>query len=170
MNVTNAEKLDQIVDALAKVQLLLDGGYQYSSPVLRSPELSGNEAPNFLAVEPDGVSLVFAIASDFESVSLMLSELAGKAVALAIDTKMLCGVDLELMARIYEKLAIDLGTAAHAAKEVATSAGTTAAPKPERRKSTRIAKPSNQTSLLESSDSRVADAASSLSESSLAAD
>jgi hypothetical protein len=147
---TDREKLNQVVELLAEVRTVLDGGWHYSSPLLRLRRADeGN--PNLLLERADCLSMVAEVISDVDRVSDHLAALSERANALGVDTVILCGADLALLARTYKGLAVSLGNAANDAVDALT----TSAPKAERKRAPRAPKasttssPSNQTSLLE---------------------
>lgn len=120
----NADKLSQIVEFLAQVRLILDGGWHYSSPLIRQVP----DAPAPLIERPDALSIVADVIRDLDGVSSTLGELATQAVALNVDTVALCRADLGLLARVYQGLAQEISTAANHALEQLTAPA-----KPERK-------------------------------------
>lgn len=147
---TDREKLNQVVELLAEVRTVLDGGWHYSSPLLRLRRADeGN--PDLLVERADCLSMVAEVISDVDRVSDHLAALSDRANELGVDTTVLCGADLPLLARTYKALAVALGNAANDAVDTLTAT----APKPDRKRAPRAPKasaassPNNQTSLLE---------------------
>ncbi len=120
----NADKLSQVVEFLAQVRLILDGGWHYSSPLIRQIP----DAPAPLVERPDALSIVADIVKDLDSVSSTLGELATRAIELDVDTVALCRADLGLLARVYQGLAQDVSAAANRAIDQLTISA-----KPERK-------------------------------------
>lgn len=141
------QKLAQIAELLAAVRTLLDGGYHYSSPFLRSRGDSEDQAPPMIREKPNGLGLLSDIASDLESVALSLAHLDERARELKLDTQSVCGVDLSLYTKIYEQLATSLKAAVQAAIDGLANSGEAIA-KPERRKPGRTPRASKQTTLI----------------------
>lgn len=144
----NAEKLTQIVALLGHVRTVLDGGYHYSSPFLRSRGDAPELAPPVLREKPDALALLEDVVIDLTSLAQSLDALDDEAKTLQVDTKAMCGVDLPLYAKVYDQLATEVGAAVRNAFERLT-APNESAPKPERKRTTRTPKVSTatQTSL-----------------------
>lgn len=141
------KKLAQIAELLAAVRTLLDGGYHYSSPFLRSRGDSEDQAPPMIRERADGLSLLSDIVSDLQSVAVSLDQLDDQAKDLKLNTVAVCGVDLGLYTKIYDQLATDIKAAVQVAIDGLAANGESAA-KPERRKAARAPKsPSKQTTL-----------------------
>lgn len=140
------KKLAQIAELLAAVRTLLDGGYHYSSPFLRSRGDTDHEPPPMIREKADGLGLLSDIVSDFQSIALSLDQLDDQAKELSIDTIAICGVDLGLYTRIYDELATALKAAVDVAANGLHSNGESVE-KPERRKGPRKPKASKQTTL-----------------------
>lgn len=146
------KKLAQIAELLAAVRTLLDGGYHYSSPFLRSRGDTDAEAPPMIREKADGLSLLSDIVSDLQSVAVSLDQLDDQAKELKLNTVAVCGVDLSLYTRVYDQLATEIKAAVQVAIDGLAANGESAA-KPERRKATRAPKSSSkqtQLSVLES--------------------
>lgn len=143
------KKLAQIAELLAAVRTLLDGGYHYSSPFLRSRGDSDDQAPPMIRERQDGLGLLSDIVSDLQSVALSLAELDDQAKELKLNTQAICGVDLSLYTRIYDQLATDIKAAVQIAIDGLAANGESAA-KPERRKAARVPKapPSSKQTTL----------------------
>lgn len=137
----DTEKLSQIVEFLAEVRTILDGGWHYSSPLIRT-------GPTMLVERPDALGIVADVVADIDLVSSSLFHMATRATELGVDTVTLCGADLGLLARVYQQLAQDISNGANRAIDSLSPA-----PKAERKQRTsRVPKGSsttNQTSLLE---------------------
>lgn len=121
----DANKLEQICELLTDVRALLDGGWHYSSPIIRRRNSSG-----LLVEHADCLSMVAEVIVDIESVSGQLSDLSAKAESLSVDTVALCNADLPLLARTYKALALAISNAANEAVDALT----TPAPKAERKR------------------------------------
>lgn len=148
----NSEKLTQIVTFLDNVRTVLDGGYHYSSPFLRTRGDADGLAPPVLREKPDALGLLEDIVADLMSLAQSLDALDDEAKQLKVDTRAMCGADLSLYTKIYDQLATDVGIAVQNAIERLTSPNGTINPKPERKprtprtpKTTQVA---TQTSLL----------------------
>lgn len=144
---TDTEKLSQIVEFLAQVRTILDGGWHYSSPLIRTSDSSPHGT--MLVERPDALGIVADVVADVDLVSSSLFQMAARATELGVDTVTLCGADLGLLARVYQQLAQDISNAANRAIDTLSPA-----PKAERKRATRAPKasassPTNQTSLLE---------------------
>lgn len=143
---TDTEKLNQIVEFLAQVRTILDGGWHYSSPLIRTGDSSPH--PVMLVERPDALGIVADVVADIDLVSSSLFQMAARAAELGVDTVTLCGADLGLLARVYQALAQDISNAANKAVDTLSPA-----PKAERKpRATRTPKSgstTNQTSLLE---------------------
>lgn len=112
----NAEKLKEIVNLLAQVRSLLDGGWHYSSPLIRDePNLQG------LLERADALGMVVEIGTDLGMLAAALGASSEKAKELDVDTRQLCGADLALLSKTYGELSAAVSTAATAALEVLTS-------------------------------------------------
>jgi len=139
---TDTEKLNQIVEFLAQVRSILDGGWHYSSPLIRT-------RGTMLVERPDALGIVADVVADVDLVSSSLFQMASRATELGVDTVTLCGADLGLLARVYQQLAQDISNAANRAIETLSPV-----PKAERKRATRPkastpSSPTNQTSLLD---------------------
>jgi hypothetical protein len=145
---TDTEKLSQIVEFLAEVRTILDGGWHYSSPLIRH---ESNQTRVMVIERPDALGIVADVVTDLASVSSCLYSLDQRAKELDVNTVVLCGADLELLARTYQALAQEISNAANRAVDTLTAA----APKVERKRAPRAPKasasssPTSQTSLLE---------------------
>ncbi|MFA5053795.1 MAG: hypothetical protein WC565_07040 [Parcubacteria group bacterium] len=145
---TDTEKLSQIVEFLAQVRTILDGGWHYSSPLIRH---ESNETRVMLVERPDALGIVADVVTDLASVSSVLFTLEERAKELNVDTVVLCQADLGLLARTYQLLAQEISNAANRAIDTLT----VTAPKAERKRAPRTPKaspsssPTHQTSLLE---------------------
>lgn len=144
---TDTEKLNQIVEFLAQVRSILDGGWHYSSPLIRT----GDSSPHgtMLVERPDALGIVADVVVDIDLVSSSLFQMATRATELGVDTVTLCGADLGLLARMYQQLAQDISNAANRAIDTVSPA-----PKAERKqRASRTPKAAgsatNQTSLLD---------------------
>jgi hypothetical protein len=143
---TDTEKLSQIVEFLAEVRTILDGGWHYSSPLIRRE--ASLPQHSMLVERPDALGIVADVVVDLDAVSGTLFAMAARAAELGVDTVDLCGADLGLLARVYQALAQDVSTAANKAVSALTPAT-----KPERKRGPRSKPPADgrgQTSLLES--------------------
>lgn len=107
------DKLAAVVQHISRVQLMTEGGWQYSSPLVR--ESGGNEVP--LLDTPDAISIVALVVGDIDLLSRELFALVDEARTLGIDSIGMCRVDLPGLARIYQQLAMDLATASQKAIE-----------------------------------------------------
>ncbi len=145
----NADKLAKVVELLAQVRTVLDGGYHYSSPFLRSRGDGPQLAPPILREKPDALSLLADVVEDLTFLSSALTELDDQAKGLEIDTKAMCETDLGLYQRTYEQLAIAVASAVQTAVAALSGNGESNG-KPERRRATRTPRANKQTSLLES--------------------
>lgn len=145
---TDTEKLSQIVEFLAQVRTILDGGWHYSSPLIRH---ESNETRVTLVERPDALGIVADVVTDLASVSSVLFTLEERAKELNVDTVVLCQADLGLLARTYQLLAQEISNAANRAIDALT----VTTPKAERKRAPRTPKaspsspPTHQTSLLE---------------------
>jgi len=145
---TDTEKLSQVVEFLAQVRTILDGGWHYSSPLIRH---ESNQTRVIVTERPDALGIVADVVTDLASVSSVLFTLEERARELDVNTVALCQADLGLLARTYQVLAQDISNAANRAIEALTAA----APKAERKRAPRAPKASasssssNQTLLLE---------------------
>lgn len=143
----NAEKLAAIVTLLSEVRLMLDGGWHYSSPIIRlraveAPKGEGNLDPCGVIIErADALSMVAELVADLDRTATSIMCLDQQAIELEVDTKVMCGADLALLARVYQKLAQDISRAAN---EAVTALTPPPATKPERK---RRGSTSTQTSL-----------------------
>jgi hypothetical protein len=144
----NAEKLAQIMALLGHVRTVLDGGYHYSSPFLRSRGDGPELAPPVLREKPDALALLEDVVVDLTSLAQSLDALDDEAKILQVDTKTMCGVDLPLYTKVYDQLATEVGAAVRNAFERLTAPAESAA-KPERKRTTRTPKASagTQTTL-----------------------
>lgn len=138
------DKLKAIVTCTSRIQLLTEGGWQYSSPLVRQ---TGGEAIPLLDTS-DAISIVALVAGDVDILSRELFGLFEESKALGFDSLAMCQVDLATQARVYQQLAMDLATATQRAIE---SLKQSAQPKERRRRSNgsaSAAPASNQTSFL----------------------
>lgn len=136
------DRLASVVQCTSRIQLMTEGGWQYSSPLVR--ESGGPEIP--LLDTPDAISIVSLVVGDIDMLARELSCLVDEARALGIDPVAMCQVDLPGLARAYQQLAMDLGAAAQRAVETMRQP-----PKPERKRrasAASVASNANQTSLL----------------------
>lgn len=133
------KKLAQIAELLAAVRTLLDGGYHYSSPFIRSRGDSDDSPPPMIREKADGLSLLSDIVSDLQNVALSLDNLDDQAKDLKLNTIAICGVDLALYTRVYDQLATDIKAAMQTAIDGLANNGESVA-KPERRKPGRTPK------------------------------
>lgn len=132
---------------------MLDGGWHFSSPLIRKRSVSEGGA---LVIEhSDCLSMIAETIVDIDRVADHLSVLAEQAEQLGVDAKALCGADLPLLARTYKALGVAIGNAANDAVEALTLA---AASKPRGRKP-KVAQvgDSGQTSLLDTTASKGAE-------------
>ena len=128
MKVTvNAEKLRSIVELLSEVRLMLDGGWHYSSPIVRmranQPYVKTDaqgvleeivlEPCGVVIERPDALSIVAELVSDLDRTSAMLSCLDERAKELGVDTRLMVGADLTLLTRVYAQLTQDISRAAN---------------------------------------------------------
>lgn len=120
------EKLNQVVQVVSRIQLLTEGGWQYSSPLIRE---EGEPRGIPLLETPDSISLVQLVVGDIDQLHRELVRLVEDAKGLGIDTVTICGADIAAQARAYQQLAMDLGTAAQRALETMREA-----PAPRRRR------------------------------------
>jgi len=145
---TDTAKLRQIVQILAEVRILLDGGWHYSSPIIRTKS-------EMLLETPDALGIVNEIVVDLELLSTSLFEVHSRTSDLGVNTMELCGADLELLARAYQQLSQDIAMAVTRANDLLMPAA-----KPERKRAARTPKTSpsspsspsstsNQVSLLD---------------------
>lgn len=141
MNGMNAEKLGQVVETLAHIRTVLDGGYHYSSPFLRTRGAGPDLPPPLLREKPDALGILSDVVEDLGCIAGSLSALAQQAKDLQIDTKAMCGADLALYSRVYEQLASDVNAAVLVAVQAMAGNGDST-PKPERRRMTRTPKAS----------------------------
>lgn len=154
---TDTAKLRQIVQILAEVRTLLDGGWHYSSPIIRTQS-------EMLLETPDALGIVNEIVVDLELLSTSLFEVHARTSDLGLNTVELCGADLELLARVYQALSQDIAVAVTRAKDLLMPAA-----KPERKRAPRTPKvspsspsspnssssTSNQVSLLDGLNTEV---------------
>jgi hypothetical protein len=148
----NAEKLYAIVTLLSEVRLMLDGGWHFSSPIIRlraaeAPTGDENLDPCGVIIErPDALSMVAELVADLDRTATAIMCLDQQASELEVDTKVMCGADLGLLSRVYQQLAQDVSRAANTAVDALKPPPTT---KPERkRRSPTTSSSSAQTSLL----------------------
>ena len=154
---TDTEKLSQIVEFLGHVRIVLDGGWHYSSPLIRAE--ASLPQHSMLVERPDALGIVADVVVDLDGVSSNLFAMAARAAELGVDTVVLCGADLGLLARVYQALAQDISAAAN--KAISTLSP---AVKPERKRGPRSKPPADghgQTSLLESEQDSSVEGASS---------
>ncbi len=144
--VANADKLAQIVELLAEVQTVLDGGWYYSSPLIRNG-LTTALAAGPLVTTPDALSIVAAVVADTADVATYLMRLAERATNLEVDVLALCNADLTLLSRVYLKLSQDISTAANEAVDALRPTEKPEAPRRRARQSKSSAPSSSQTSL-----------------------
>jgi hypothetical protein len=135
------DKLGLVVRCTSRIQLLTEGGWQYSSPLIR--EAGGEAVP--LLDTPDAISIVSLVVGDLDELSRDLFGLVEVASSLGIDTVAMCQVDLPTQARVYQQLAMDLGSAAQRAVDALRQSATA---KPERRRARANGSSSKQTSLI----------------------
>ena len=126
--VAETEKLARIVQLLAAVRSAVDGGWCYSSPLIRSGTMNGSPAPMFES--PDALGVLSVVAADAHDLSNHLSELHHEARDLGVDTVALCSVNLDALAGIYLQLSLEI----QASVRVAQGEAQPAAPKPEGRR------------------------------------
>jgi hypothetical protein len=140
------KKLAQISELLAAVRTLLDGGYHYSSPFLRSRGDAPDLAPPMVREKSDALSLLADIQEDLVSIALSLEQLDEQARVLQLDTKLICGVELSLYKKVYDTLAKDLAVTVKIAVDTLNGESVV---KPDRRRGTRVPKASTvkQTNL-----------------------
>lgn len=119
------DRLAAVVQCTARIQLLTEGGWQYSSPLVR--ESGGHAVP--LLDTPDALSLVALVVGDLDILSKELFGLVDQAKDLGIDPLAMCQVDLATSARVYQQLAMDLATASQRAIDAMRQPA-----KPERRR------------------------------------
>jgi hypothetical protein len=129
------DRLAAVVQCTTRIQLMTEGGWQYSSPIVR--ESGGPEIP--LLDVPDAISIVSLMVGDIDMLARELSCLAEESRTLGIDSVAMCQVDLPSLALAYQQLAMDLGSAAQRAVDAMRQPA-----KPERRRRAN----SKQTSLL----------------------
>jgi hypothetical protein len=145
------DRLAAVVSVTSRIQLVTEGGWQYSSPLVR--EQGGKEIP--LLDTPDALSMMALIVGDLDLLSRDLYALVEEAKGLGIDAAAMCGVDLATSARVYQQLAMDLGTASQRAIE-AMAQSKPAGPGRRRRSNGASASAApespSQTSLLSGSD------------------
>lgn len=110
---TDTEKLSQIVEFLAEVRTVLDGGWHYSSPLIRNDP--SRPLHPMLVERPDALGIVADVVVDLDGVSGMLFGMAARAAELGVDTVTLCNADLGLLARVYQALAQEISAAANKA-------------------------------------------------------
>lgn len=133
----NAEKLSAIVTLLSEVRLMLDGGWHYSSPIIRlraveGPKGEDNLDPCGVVIErPDALSMVAELVADLDRTATSIMCLDEQARELEVDTKVMCGADLTLLSRVYQKLAQDISRAAN---EAVDALRPPVATKPERKR------------------------------------
>lgn len=127
---TDTEKLSQIVEFLAEVRTVLDGGWHYSSPLIRNDP--SRPLHPMLVERPDALGIVADVVVDLDGVSGMLFGMAARAAELGVDTVTLCNADLGLLARVYQALAQEISAAAN--KAISTLSP---AVKPERKRGSR---------------------------------
>lgn len=140
------DKLKAIVTCTSRIQLLTEGGWQYSSPLVR--EAGGDAVP--LLNTSDAISIAALVAGDVDILSRELFALVDETKTLGFDPVAMCQVDLATQARVYQQLAMDFATATQRAIEGLKQS---AQGKPERRRRSNgasVAPASNtsQTSLL----------------------
>ena len=140
----DTEKLSQIVTFLAEVRTILDGGWHYSSPLIRAHDLANSGG--CIIERPDALGIVADVVADIDLVSSSLFGMATRATELGIDTVTLCGADLGLLARVYQQLAQDISNAANRAVDTLSPAA-----KPERKRAPRTPKASPSSSLNQGS-------------------
>lgn len=136
------DKLKAVVTCTSRIQLLTEGGWQYSSPLVR--QNGGEKIP--LLDTSDAISIIALVAGDVDILSRELSTLVDEAKALGFDPIAMCQVDLATQARVYQQLAMDLATASNRAIDGLKQSGQA---KPERRRRSNGASvAASQTSLL----------------------
>jgi hypothetical protein len=131
---------------------MLDGGWHFSSPIIRmraleAPKGAENVDPCGVIIErADALSMVAELVSDLDRTATAIMCLDQQAIELEVDTKVMCGADLGLLARVYQKLSQDVSRAANEAVDALKPPPTT---KPERkRRGPQGPSSSTQTSLL----------------------
>jgi hypothetical protein len=112
----NVDRLSQITNLLARVRTLLDGGWHYSSPLVRGShaEHYGNQP---LVERPNALDVLESVAQDLDHLSQELATANDTANELKLDTMVLCQANLELLATIYMNLSIELYSALAKARE-----------------------------------------------------
>lgn len=139
------DRLASVVQCTSRIQLLTEGGWQYSSPLVR--ESGGARIP--LLDVPDAISIIALMVGDIDQLSKELFTLIEESKTLGIDPVAMCQVDLPNLARAYQQLAMDLATASQRAIDAMKQP----VGKPERRRrsngsSAPAGSSTNQTSLL----------------------
>jgi hypothetical protein len=115
--IMNAEKLVKVCELLGKLRTTLDGGWYYSTPLLRTHDAVPVEWSDIWQSKPDALSIVAEVVADLDRISATLHELTAQAAELQIDTVQVCGADLGLLARVYTQLAQDVSASANKAVE-----------------------------------------------------
>lgn len=112
----NTERLAQIVELLGRISTLIDGGYQYSSPLVRDKYQGKYSGP---LVHHNGVlELLNSIATDVSHLGAELQAANELATTLGVDTVAMCQADLPVLSRAYDALCIDIVAACVRASEV----------------------------------------------------
>jgi len=136
--IADADKLKATVTLLAEVQRALDGGWYYSSPLVREGVF---ENPAIIQESPGAIGIVRMVAEDVNALATYLLTLQERAVALGIDTCAICGANLSRLAGVHLRLAEELALVVSNAEGDLAPIEATAVPERKRRGR---AKPSTQ--------------------------
>jgi hypothetical protein len=119
MPAPNTERLGQIVELLARLCLLLDGGYHYSSPLVRERFHEGKTTLETPVVHHNGLlDLLQDISHDLNHLGAEIRAAQDLAAQLGVDPVALCGADLPALGRAFDGLCLDLVTAVGKAHEI----------------------------------------------------
>lgn len=119
MPAPNTERLGQIVELLARLSLLLDGGYQYSSPLIRQRFAEGRTTLETPLLHHNGLlDLLNEVGNDLNHLGSEIRAAQDVATQLGVDSVALCGADLPALGRAFDGLCLDLITAVGKAREI----------------------------------------------------
>ncbi len=152
MATPNTERLAQIVKLLARISMLIDGGYQYSSPLVR--ENYGDKYAGPLVHHNGVLELLNAVATDVGHLGAELQAANELATSLGVDTIAIFSADLPALARACDALCIDIVAACVRASDTISPAK---APERTRRARTKALAssppPDGQSGLFSNGDS-----------------
>lgn len=119
MPAPNTERLGRIVELLARLSLLLDGGYQYSSPLVRERFHEGKTTLETPLVHHNGfLELLNEVGTDLNHLGAEIRAAQDLAAQLGVDPLALCGADLSALSRVFDGLCLDLVSAVGRAREI----------------------------------------------------